>query len=181
MTLIICLKKLNQASNIIFFSFSTSFQLYSKSASESGDEVLWTKPNLLQAFTAGYWVIDHPCTSSRFQHLFKLNQNLNESVHRLPVIQGQLVRGHTMEPRKIKRFDNFGSFCNRKRTLCQKQTLNKGSYTYVYNFFYIFSSCSWIFCAQNSGFNPSKMNKVMRSSSYYSWASDLKYICHQNM
>lgn len=165
MTLIVCLKKLNQASNIIFFSFSTRFQLYSKSASESGDEVLWTKPNLFQAFTAVYcWVIDHPCTSSRFQHLFKLNQNLNESVHRLPVIQGQLVRGHTMEPRKIKRFDNFGSFCNRKRTLCQKQTLNKGSYTYVYNFFYIFSSCSWIFCAQNSGFNPSKMNKVMSTS-----------------
>ena len=127
MTLIICLKKLNQASNIIFFSFSTRFQLYSKSASESGDEVLWPKPNLFQAFTAVYcWVIDHPCTSSRFQHLFKLNQNLNESVHRLPVIQGQLVRGHTMEPRKIKRFDNFGSFWNRERTLCQKQTLNKG-------------------------------------------------------
>ena len=143
MTLIICLKKLNQASNIIFFSFSTRFQLYSKSASESGDEVLWTKPNLFQAFTAVYcWVIDHPCTSSRFQHLFKLNQNLNESVHRFPVIQGQLVRGHTMEPRKIKRFDNFGSFCNRERTPCQKQTLNKGSYTSLYNFFYIFSSCS---------------------------------------
>ena len=141
-TLIICLKKLNQASNITFFRFLHVFQLYSKSASESGDEVLWTKPNLLQTFTAGYWVIDHPCTSSRFQYLFKLNQNLNESVHRFPVIQGQLVRGHTMEPRKIKRFDNFGSFCIRERTPCQKQTLNKGSYTSLYNFFYIFSSCS---------------------------------------
>ena len=65
------------------------------------------------------------CTSSHFQHLFKLNQNLNESVHRFPLIQGQLVRGHTMEPRKIKRFDNFGSFCNRDRTPCQKQTLDR--------------------------------------------------------
>ena len=60
--------------------------------------------------------IGHPCTSSRFQHLFKLNQNLNESVHRFPVIQGQLVRGHTMEPRKIKRFDNFGPLSYRERT-----------------------------------------------------------------
>ena len=82
-------KNLIKFQTLYFFRFLHVFQLYSKSV--SGDEVLWTKPNLFQAFTEGYWVIDHPCTSSRFQHLFKLNQNLNESVHRFPVIQGQLV------------------------------------------------------------------------------------------
>lgn len=158
-------KYLIKFQTLYFFRFLHVFQLYSKSASVSGDEVLWTKPNLFKAFTAGYWVIGHPCTSSRFQHLFKLNQNLSESVHRLPVIQGQLVRGHTMEPRKIKRFDNFGPLSYREKTQkSSKNRLNKDCTSPLYNFFHIFSGSSWIFCAQNSGFNPSKMNKVMSSS-----------------
>ena len=38
-------KNLIKLQTLYFFRFLHVFQLYSKSASESGDEVLWTKPN----------------------------------------------------------------------------------------------------------------------------------------